>query len=229
MMKIIRLMLVMMTVGLMTGCVPLPRIYLGADDVYGTVVDAETKEPINDVIVLGVWKQYDGYHGNYSANLVMRESVTDETGYYKLDGWGPRFTMAGHLEDSMPFITVYKFGYLPKQLHNDRIYPPTKYSESIWSGKNIELEKFNGSILEYATATSSLGNFMNYGSWYRGCDWKRIPRYTAAMVKLNQYLASASAYGGPSGLTLDQLRVSGSRCGFNAGEVDKLLGSFLNE
>ena len=68
------LILMLLILSQITGCMPLPRIYLGADDVHGWVVDAETKEPIQDVVVLGVWKQYDGYYGSYSANLVMRES-----------------------------------------------------------------------------------------------------------------------------------------------------------
>ena len=107
------------------------------------------------------------------------------------------------------------------------ITPSYKYSE--WTGKTIELKKFVGTAIDYSKATSSLDGFLQYDSWYSGCDWKRVPRYTAAMVKLTQYLASTSAHGGPSSLTLDQLRASGSRCGFNAGEVDKLLGEYLNE
>ena len=229
-------MLVMMVIGLITGCVPLPRIYLGADEVHGTVVDAETKEPIPDVIVLEIWEQYDGYHRSHSANLILKETVTDDKGFYAFEGWWPRFTMSGHLDDSAPDLIFYKYGYENKYLSNRMsgvylykgkfITPSYKYSE--WSGKTIELKKFVGTPKNYAESLSSLGNFMQYGRWYRGCDWKRVPQYTAAMIKLNISLGQDRGWG-PSEFTLDRLKSNGARCGFNPGEVEKFLGKYLNE
>ena len=229
-------MLVMMVIGLMTGCVPLPRIYFGADEVYGTVVDAETKEPLQGVNVLEIWEQYDGYYGSYSANLILNETVTNDKGYYYFDGWWPRFTMSGHLEDFSPTLILYKFGYENEILSNRMsgvylykgkfITPSYKYSE--WSGKTIELKKFVGTPKNYAESLSSLNGFLQYDSWYSGCDWKRVPQYTAAMIKLNISLGQDRGWG-PSNFTLDQLRSSGARCGFNPGEVEKFLGKYLNE
>ena len=222
-------MLVMMVISLITGCVPLPRIYFGADEVYGTVLDAETKEPLQGVNVLGVWKQYDGYHANYSANLVMRESVTDEKGYYKLDGWWPRLTFSGYLRDSAPSLIFYKYGYAPNRMGNIAWGPYAgNYTHSEWTGKTIEMKKFVGTPKNYAESLSSLGDFLQYDSWYSGCDWKRVPQYTAAMIKLNISLGQDRGWG-PSNFTLDQLRSSGARCGFNPGEVEKFLGKYLNE
>ena len=230
MMKIIRLILVMMTVGLMTGCVPLPRIYLGADDVYGTVVDEETKKPLQGVNVLEIWEQYDGYYANYSANLVLNETVTNDKGYYSFDGWGPRFTMNGYLRDSSPALIFYKYGYEGKRISNSipGRFISTSYKYSEWSGKTIELKKFVGTAIDYSKATSWLDGFLHYDSWYRGCDWKRVPQYTAAMIKLNISLGQDRGWG-PSNFTLDRLKSSGSRCGFNPGEVEKFLGKYLNE
>ena len=93
------------------------------------------------------------------------------------------------------------------------------------------MKKFVGTPKNYAESLSSLDDFLQYGRWYRGCDWKRLPRYTAEMIRLNEFLDSnhASAYGGPSSLTIESLNVSGARCGFNPGEVEKFLGKYLNE
>ena len=96
----------------LTACAIFPRLYLGADKVHGTVIDSETKSPLEGVIVLEMWEQMDGYEGgHYSANLVMNEAVTNEIGYYEFEGWGPRFTMQGHLGDHGPTLVIYKYGY----------------------------------------------------------------------------------------------------------------------
>ena len=237
-MHTIRFMSLLIMVGLITGCTTFPRFYLGADEIHGKVVDAETKQPIKDVVVVAVWELYGGiFERQHTANLVLRETVTDEDGNYSFDSWGPRFTISGYLEDESPDLIFYKFGYKSEWMNDyyaqlmfkDLRWYEASYKRLEWSGRTLELKKFVGTPIDYSKVTSSLDSFLEYGRWYRGCDWKRVPRYTAAMVKLTQYLASTSAYGGPSSLTLDQLRANGSRCGFNAGEVDKLLGEYLNE
>ena len=230
MIKIIRFMLVMMVIGLMTGCTYFPRFYLGADEIHGKVVDADTKEPIKDVVVVAVWKQDGGIiEEQHTANLVLRETTSDEQGNYVIDGWGPRLTFSGYIDNSAPSLIFYKYGYAPNRMGNITWGPNAgTYVHSEWTGKTIELKKFVGTPKNYAESLSSLGDFLQYDSWYSGCDWKRVPQYTAAMIKLNIDLGQDRGWG-PSNFTLDRLKSSGSRCGFNPGEVEKFLGKYLNE
>lgn len=74
----------------------------------GKIVDAETREPIEGVVVLGVWytAQFSpagSTHRFYDAS----ETVTDKNGEFRMSGKGPR--VLSNLEPIN--ITVFKTGY----------------------------------------------------------------------------------------------------------------------
>lgn len=84
-----------------TGCV----IYEGA--YLGRVIDEETREPIKDVVALGVW--YDEHvtlAGGWSEYYDAREAVTDENGDFLMPGQGFRA-----LKGLDMVLTVFKAGY----------------------------------------------------------------------------------------------------------------------
>lgn len=55
----------------------------------GRVIDVDTGEPIEGVVVLGVWyKQYPGPGGAVSEYYDAMETVTDKNGEFKIDGLG---------------------------------------------------------------------------------------------------------------------------------------------
>jgi hypothetical protein len=77
-------------------------------DCRGEVIDTDTGEPIEGVVVLGVW--YEGYMG--AGGIVhkyydARETVTDKNGEFSLPGLGAR--IMSNVEP--PDITVFKAGY----------------------------------------------------------------------------------------------------------------------
>ena len=55
----------------------------------GRVIDAETGEPIESAVVLGVWyKQYPGPAGAISEFYDAKETVTDTNGEFSISGMG---------------------------------------------------------------------------------------------------------------------------------------------
>lgn len=74
----------------------------------GKVVDAETGEPIEGVVVLGVWySTMPTPAGEVSKYYDARETVTDSNGEFKLNGQG--LLLFSRVEP--PWVTIFKAGY----------------------------------------------------------------------------------------------------------------------
>ncbi len=94
---------------LLTGCTYRcfhPVWYEG--DYRGKVIDAETKEPIEGVVVLGVWySQLWSPGGGVSEYYDARETVTDKNGEFTMPGKGIRI-----LSNLVPVdLLIFKAGY----------------------------------------------------------------------------------------------------------------------
>jgi len=206
-----------------SGCTHFPRVYLGAEEIHGWAVDSKTKEPIENVIVLAIWELEGGLHVDHTANIMIMETVTNNKGYYFFESWGPRFTMQGRMDELSPKLVFYKFGYDDKYLFNHQRFPVVDYDVSRHTGKNIELEIFNGQPKEYERRTRGvdehLGAYKNRSALQ--CTWTEIPRFTVEMLKLGEYFSSnyvASGFG-----TINNLNASG------CGDAEEILGKYLND
>jgi len=78
----------------------------------GKIIDAETKEPIEDVVVVAVYNKYpilSGPGGGSSSMIHIREALTDKDGEFKIPSY---ITLTGpnSVEDDTTFI-IYKPGY----------------------------------------------------------------------------------------------------------------------
>ena len=117
---------------LMTGCLYAVRY----DATFkGRIIDADTGQPIEGVVVLGVW--YLGYpsvagvvHKYYDA----KETVTDKKGEFKISGFGPR--VMSNLEPMN--VLIFKAGYMPV----DDMGPGVRktFREESWSWENVEYD-----------------------------------------------------------------------------------------
>lgn len=64
-------------------------------EIKGTVIDAETKKPIEGVVVVALWKiNWRGrpgiyYEGGTAKVIHAEEAVTDKDGKYTIPAWGP--------------------------------------------------------------------------------------------------------------------------------------------
>jgi hypothetical protein len=82
------LLFILIFLMLPTGCLYGVR-YDGS--YHGKVVDEQTREPIEGVVVLGSWWVYHfGLGGGYSTYHDAREAVTDKNGEFTIKGEGLR-------------------------------------------------------------------------------------------------------------------------------------------
>jgi hypothetical protein len=88
-----------------SGCV---RLVYYEGDYHGKVIDAETLQPIEGAVVLGVWSlEYGTAGGPVHEYYDARETVTDENGEFTIKGMGPRAVT--YLEKMK--IVIFKVGY----------------------------------------------------------------------------------------------------------------------
>lgn len=111
-MKINKLLLILLLLSAISGCYSPTGCY---GPMTGTVVDAETGNPIEDAIVYVEWTVTTGLPGLKSANTyAVTEKVTDKNG---------KFTIVGVLNPMVnrPVVVVYKKGYVAWR--SDYIFP----------------------------------------------------------------------------------------------------------
>lgn len=99
------LMIILITLAFQAGCL-YPVRYDGP--YHGKVVDEQTREPIEGVVVLGSWWVYHfDVGGGHSTYHNAREAVTDKNGDFTIRGEGVRVFSS---LKPMSFI-IYKAGY----------------------------------------------------------------------------------------------------------------------
>src|SRR6266540_7096039 len=79
------------------------------------VVDEETKQPLEGVIVVANWELRYGLEGG-AYQLTIMETVTDKNGRFYFPGWGPKaipkeLPSGARLKEDDPGLLFYKHGY----------------------------------------------------------------------------------------------------------------------
>lgn len=148
--------------------------FYSAKEIKATIVDAETGEPLEGVVVVAQWILFEGGigHGGHGRRLEVLEAVTDKEGKFTITGWGPKRRPAfTYLDNLDPLLSIFKSGYKYTRLINapfeefSRMYPNYKEMDteklldfilthnleskdairtSIWNGTVIRLRKFKG-------------------------------------------------------------------------------------
>ena len=170
------------------------EIYYSADPITGTVVDADTKQPLAGVNVLASWTAYGGglEGGNLTGHAMVLEAVTDENGKFSLPGWGPkRLNFSGLIRNNEPLLVLFKSGYKAQGWSNsDAMHPAPHHMQSEWNGKTLELKKFEGSADEYAQDLSLfLGSLIESFAMPEECNLKAIPKFLLALDQQHQEFA----------------------------------------
>ncbi len=112
---------------LATGCA-------GIGTIRSQVVDAQTGQPIQGAVVLGVWTKQVGLLGMYRTELVdVKEVEVDAQGRFELE-------RPGDLSVDEEKITVYKFGYVAWS--NQFLFPSFQRREDTRVPEQIRLELF---------------------------------------------------------------------------------------
>jgi hypothetical protein len=120
-------------------------LYYSADPIEAKVIDVETKQPLEGVIVVAHWELVHGSPGGDSpaGQLMVKEAVTDKNGKFRFPGWGPKLAVLGHLSDYRdPELVLFKSGYEYRELTN-ALTGEDKGARrrSDWYGKTIEMKQ----------------------------------------------------------------------------------------
>jgi hypothetical protein len=222
--------LILLILSQVTGCTYLPRIYLGSGEMRGRVIDAETTTPVQDAVVVAIWKLYGyGFHEKqYTANIAVLETTTDENGDFVLAAWGPRFGMSGFMDDkhSSPLLIVYKKGYLFTEISSWRDewpwhspYPPFYKSDF------ITVEMRHPALVGMPVTSSISGVHFSSGTYVedyindsRGklCDWLDVPLFTTRLVETGE-------------MSVKSLKQDAGNCWVSEKYIDNMIRRYRQE
>ncbi|MBP1149416.1 MULTISPECIES: hypothetical protein [unclassified Methylocaldum] len=203
-----------------------------AKPITATVVDAETWEPLEGVNVVAEWiLHYPTWRSD--GSLEVAEAVTDKKGQFHIPGWGPK-AVPSHLPHGTrlgnidPGLYFFKSGYRVRALDNSRRQPerllprndiPVRYSD--WDGKLIWLEKFKGSLQDYASMVKSASGFH-----FQDCKWVKFRRWLMAMFREADRL-NAAGVSGVRNSTIDYRWWSSRRDKNECGRLEEIFSEYL--
>lgn len=177
------------TIGILVGLLATALFVLAqgtwSDPITATVVDPESGQPIEGVVVVADWELKGGLEGgNPVGHLAVMEAVTDQAGKFHFAGWGPRFSIRGELRAYAPELLFFKNGYSYLHLVNqpDRGWNRWQ-ANSVVDGTRVKLEKFRGTPKEYAENLNQLASNLDSVLFWidKECNWKKTPRMIHAM------------------------------------------------
>lgn len=188
-----------------------------ADPIEAWIIDAETKQPLENVIVVAHWElettsRIVPHQTNSAGSLMVLETVTDKNGRFYFPAWGPKWHLGtGNLTDSDPELILFKSGYKYLRVSNSRHLRPAKYSDvgkpsgteskptgskriSFWNGERIGLKPFRGTQKEYAEHLSSLDIDLRFAYDNESCEMKQVPRMVVALHREEKRFRETKVY-----------------------------------
>jgi len=153
----------------------------------GTIIDAESRQPISNAVVVVVWPRLTSTFAGTSplGTLEVLESVTDVNGEFKIPGWKKKQKDVGKggFSKTDPEILIYAKDYWPTR-RNNQIQDNNGISngevwKSDWDGKEIELKPINSKLWnnknweKYKFAINSIFNFSHTPE----CSWIKLPHF----------------------------------------------------
>jgi hypothetical protein len=222
----LRLAIVTMSLLVLTSCAAFTGRYYSAEPIKARVVDRETKKPIAGVVVVANWiLMRPVFHGRLPVGTMqILETVTDANGDFTFPAWGPlENTTDGYLDHEDPRLSFFKPEYYLGSIANDSAetlrgtHKPSR-RRSDWNGKTIELEKFSGTVDEYAEDVTSRSNRLlhnpnaNLAFLTLDCHFMKTPLLAEAIDREVRSLAARGHKRG--GFTFDSIpREDAAKCG----------------
>jgi len=200
-----------------------------AEPLAANVVDAESGERLEGVIVVAHWEVENPY-GATVAQVMVMETTTDKQGKFAFPAWGPKradISLApasvapstGRLEYQAPALLLFKRDYMPQTLANPTSgFPLDKgpLRHSYWNGKTITLNPAGGDLRKYGEALAMFEDHLRFAFSLHDCSWRHLPRMLVAMDREAEHLTQAGIATRPT-TTLDladeRNKPDAARCG----------------
>ena len=168
--------------------------YYKADPIEAWVVDAETKQPLEGVVVVAHWQLKGGLEGgNPVGQMMVMETTTDAMGRFIFPGWGPKLRpISGVLKTASPRILMFKNGYeyrgLENKLTNKTLRGDLEMPlRSDWDGKkiNMQLIRLTNKQAQYSNFLTFSKEIDSFATWYEDpCQWLNLPKTINRMLQI---------------------------------------------
>lgn len=183
MQNIRRILLITLTYIGISGCVH----FYSHNSIELRAIDAETKQPIEDVIAVAHWSLSRGsIGGNVEVGVLqVMEAVSDFEGKIYFQEWGPITTFNGYLDYRGAQIMFFKDGYNLFSTENpDTTWRAKHPEESQWNGKTVQLKRFKKPFSEYVRHVERYIMDLDKFRYGDNCEWKKIPLILVEIHKL---------------------------------------------
>jgi hypothetical protein len=163
-----------------------------AEAIEARVLDEESGQPLEDVVVVANWLLMRGGLGGRTqiGPLMVLEVVSDAKGRISFPAWGPMPNRTfGFLDHEDPELWFFKPGYRLSRVANyyatDYCTKPSK-RKSDWNGKVIRLKRFTDGDAQYAEYIAGFGRTLAANlKWNEHCTIARTPKLAAALDREN--------------------------------------------
>lgn len=153
-----------------------------AKPITARVVDSQTKEPLEGVVVVAHWELQGGPEGNRQGDLTVLEAVTDHSGTFHFPAWGPKKVPTGRpinarLQELDPELLFFKSGhrfFAAKNWNHTDVQQAASVRFSDYDGQTIEMPKFEGTLSEYARELSKSEGLL-LDPLFTQCGWRNLP------------------------------------------------------
>ena len=166
----------------------------GSKAITATVVDGQTKKPIEDALVIARWIART--HRDIGTVEVL-DTVTNPSGKFHFDAWGPRnYEGQGELGDEDPMLIVFKPGYELLLVGNGRYNKPghkeyvsrkpRAMRSSLWDGETLQLTPLTNRNKSKVDVYSFLLNVLDpllLGDSSTPCEWRKLHRTAAYLAR----------------------------------------------
>jgi len=179
-----------------SACAGYHSLTYTAESIEAKVIDAETKQPLEGVVVVAHWELERGTMGGNvpAGQLMVMEAVTDREGKFSFPGWGPKTVRDSFLVDKDPRLLFFKSGYrylaLRNEYNSSRELRTHLIRRSEWRGKSIEMKPFKGMGEKYVEYFKDFNRELDLiiSRKPEDCEWKKIPRTITAMLRERKVL-----------------------------------------
>jgi hypothetical protein len=184
-----------------------PPVYF-AVETKARIVDEETGQSVEGAVVVAQWVLRGAWSSQHTLHI--DEAITDHNGEFVIPGFRPKFRVPlMELRHSSPQLLIFKAGYQPLWLQNEKLEEVAKYvpnyktlktkdlvrstrwwiyggsrdlvQRSMWNGLSIEIEKFNG------TSDRWLDLLEHFVIFIDDEDEKKLPRLFNALATERSY------------------------------------------
>ena len=177
-----------------------------SEPITGWVVDADTGKPLEGVIVTANWAVNEGNLAgtNSGGQIQIMETVTDLAGRYHFPAWGPKplppkkngWWVDQYIGNEDPGLMFFKNGYRLDTRSNALVSERNTSSirRSDWNGKTIKLKLIGANEKEYVEDLSRARGMLSFALSADGCEWEKIPRMLAALLKETEKFRKPGTY-----------------------------------